>query len=67
MAETEILAAPAATTQPEAKPETKPEGATTPKGATKDDKPIKRQMVGFTFFKVMPEWRRLPARRACRA
>jgi chlorite dismutase len=23
--------------------------------------PIKRQMIGFTFFKVLPEWRRLPA------
>ncbi len=45
MAETETLAAPAATAKPEATQE----------------KPIKRQMVGFTFFKVMPEWRRLPA------
>ena len=47
MAETETLAAPAEA----AKPET----------ASKTDKPIKRQMIGFTFFKVMPEWRRLPA------
>ena len=60
MAETETLAAPGAvshqeaTTRPEGQPETKPEGA------SKQEKPIKRQMVGFTFFKVMPEWRRLP-------
>jgi chlorite dismutase len=49
MAETETLAAPAATAQPETKPE------------TKQDTPVKRQMIGFSFFKVMPEWRRLPA------
>jgi hypothetical protein len=24
-------------------------------------KEVKRQTVGFTFFKVLPEWRRLPA------
>jgi chlorite dismutase len=29
--------------------------------AHKAETPIKRQMIGFTFFKVMPEWRRLPA------
>jgi chlorite dismutase len=23
--------------------------------------PVKRQIVCFTFYKVMPEWRRLPA------
>ena len=55
MAETETLAAPAelkpdATTKPETKSE----------GTSKSDKPIKRQMIGFSFFKVMPEWRRLP-------
>jgi chlorite dismutase len=25
------------------------------------EKPLRRQTVGFTFFKVLPEWRRLPA------
>ena len=30
------------------------------KEATKE-KEIKRQIVSFQFFKVMPEWRRLPA------
>ena len=29
--------------------------------AEKTEKTIKRQMIGFSFFKVMPEWRRLPA------
>ena len=24
------------------------------------DKPVKRQTIGFTFYKVQPEWRRLP-------
>ena len=24
-------------------------------------KEVKRQTIGFTFFKVLPEWRRLPA------
>jgi chlorite dismutase len=24
------------------------------------EKPVQRQIVGFTFYKVMPEWRRLP-------
>src|ERR1700760_4824749 len=24
-------------------------------------KAVKRQTIGFTFFKVLPEWRRLPA------
>jgi chlorite dismutase len=27
---------------------------------SKKDTPVKRQMIGFSFFKVMPEWRRLP-------
>ena len=30
-----------------------------PAPAKQDEKKIQRQMVGFTFFKVMPEWRRL--------
>ncbi len=25
------------------------------------DKPARRQIIGFTFYKVLPEWRRLPA------
>jgi chlorite dismutase len=38
-------------------------GETTQAGsapAKQDEKKIQRQMVSFTFFKVMPEWRRLP-------
>ena len=30
------------------------------KSDKRDEKKIQRQMVGFTFFKVMSEWRRLP-------
>src|ERR1700730_4879480 len=37
-----------------------PAEAPTHAPAHKADTPIKRQMIGFTFFKVMPEWRRLP-------
>ena len=29
--------------------------------STHGDKPVKRQIVCFSFYKVMPEWRRLPA------
>ena len=29
--------------------------------AEAEEKKIQRQMIGFNFFKVMPEWRRLPA------
>src|SRR5271154_66012 len=39
-------------------------GETTQAGqaaAKQDEKKIQRQMVAFTFYKVMPEWRRLPA------
>ncbi len=25
------------------------------------EKPVRRQIIGFTFYKVQPEWRRLPA------
>ena len=57
----ETLAAPAETAKPETRQDTKPEEAGKPEGKGKDEKPIKRQMVGFTFFKVLPEWRRLPA------
>lgn len=35
-----------------------PEATLTPAKAAPETK--KRQIVGFTFFKVMPEWRRLP-------
>jgi chlorite dismutase len=34
---------------------------TTAKPHDTQDKGAKRQTIGFTFFKVMPEWRRLPA------
>ncbi len=34
---------------------------TSPAPAKSEEKKIQRQMIGFTFFKVMPEWRRLPA------
>jgi chlorite dismutase len=39
-------------------------GETTKTGsapAKQDEKKIQRQMVAFTFYKAMPEWRRLPA------
>ena len=29
--------------------------------AKQEEKKIQRQMVSFSFFKIMPEWRRLPA------
>jgi chlorite dismutase len=29
--------------------------------AEAEEKKIQRQMIGFNFFKVLPEWRRLPA------
>jgi chlorite dismutase len=29
--------------------------------AKAEEKKIQRQMIGFTFYKVLPEWRRLPA------
>lgn len=29
--------------------------------ASVGEKPVKRQIIGFTFYKVLPEWRRLPA------
>jgi chlorite dismutase len=29
--------------------------------APADDKKVQRQTIGFTFFKILPEWRRLPA------
>ncbi len=55
MAETGTLAP----TLEEASPEQKAvEKAANP---NKNDPPVKRQTVGFTFFKVLPEWRRLPA------
>lgn len=51
MAETEIPTVPAAAhaTATEAHP------------AANGEKPVKRQTVGFSFLKVLPEWRRLPA------
>ena len=35
--------------------------APAPAPAQKQDTPVRRQMIGFSFFKVLPEWRRLPA------
>ncbi|HTV07138.1 MAG TPA: chlorite dismutase family protein [Acidobacteriaceae bacterium] len=38
-------------------------GETTQSGSSpvkQDEKKIRRQLVSFTFFKLMPEWRRLP-------
>lgn len=35
--------------------------ATHPHGKPAEGAPIKRQIIGFTFYKVLPEWRRLPA------
>ncbi len=29
--------------------------------AAPSEKPVRRQIIGFTFYKVLPEWRRLPA------
>ena len=47
------------------KPTDSTEASTRPAGgyaaATHGDKPVKRQIVCFSFYKVMPEWRRLPA------
>lgn len=41
------------------------EGGTRPSAsgatATHGDAPVKRQLVCFTFYRVLPEWRRLPA------
>jgi chlorite dismutase len=47
---TETLTVPNAEVTTQAAPERKPEAA----------KEVVRQTIGFTFFKVMPEWRRLP-------
>ena len=56
----EAVSAPA-TTAPEsatpARPQPSGSGAPAAHGAT----PVKRQVVCFSFYKVMPEWRRLPA------
>ena len=37
-----------------------PEAHARPAEQKTDWKTIKRQIIGFTFYKVMPEWRRLP-------
>lgn len=29
--------------------------------AAASEKPVRRQIIGFTFYKVLPEWRRLPS------
>ncbi|MGC1870370.1 MAG: chlorite dismutase, partial [Acidobacteriaceae bacterium] len=34
---------------------------TAPAKEAPKEKELKRQIVSFQFFKVMPEWRRLPA------
>jgi chlorite dismutase len=51
----ETLAAPTAAAAPSHAPASKSEET------GKQETPVKRQMIGFSFFKVMPEWRRLPA------
>ena len=38
-----------------------PAATPTAQPAAQEEKKVQRQMIGFTFFKVMPEWRRLPA------
>lgn len=52
---THAASSPAATIEKEHAP------AAHPGPAAGAEKPLKRQTVGFTFFKVLPEWRRLPA------
>ncbi len=42
-------------------PEVSERPQTTAEPQTAPAKQVKRQMIGFSFFKVMPEWRRLPA------
>ncbi|HEY0785713.1 MAG TPA: chlorite dismutase, partial [Acidobacteriaceae bacterium] len=37
------------------------ESAAGARSATTDWKQVKRQVIGFTLYKVLPEWRRLPA------
>ncbi len=48
---------PTATAVAPARPQSNPSGASTTHGGP----PVKRQIVCFSFYKVMPEWRRLPA------
>ena len=38
-----------------------PEQQSASRQDAKAQTPVRRQMIGFTFFKVRPEWRRLPA------
>ncbi len=46
----------------EATPGEQPAAETpTPAGQKTDWKSIKRQVIGFTLYKILPEWRRLPA------
>ena len=49
------------TTAPETKPSTSGRPASSYAAAPHDPSkpPVKRQIVGFSFYKVMPEWRRL--------
>jgi chlorite dismutase len=42
-------------------PEVSEQNAADPQPAAAPAKAVKRQTIGFTFFKVLPEWRRLPS------
>src|SRR5271168_3290294 len=42
-------------------PEVAEQTQTAPEPQAAPAKAVKRQTIGFTFFKVLPEWRRLPA------
>src|SRR6185437_11700498 len=57
MPEAASAVAPAAASNPASQPQTESQtGRPAPGGA-----PVKRQIVCFSFYKVLPEWRRLPA------
>ena len=45
---------------PEVSEQTQPTPQTDPAPQHAPAKAVKRQIIGFTFFKVLPEWRRLP-------
>ncbi len=42
-------------------PEVSEQVTAEPQPAAAPAKAVKRQIIGFTFFKVLPEWRRLPS------
>src|ERR1700727_654382 len=59
MAETTLVPEAAATASPSAPGRPHPSGYGQP--AAHGGAPVKRQIVCFSFYKLMPEWRRLPA------